>query len=118
MALPWVIAAAVVTLAGGLVWIYNGLVRRRNRVDATWSDIDVLLRRRHDLVPNLVSAVSGYAGHEQAALRRVAQTRAAAIGAQGPAARGDLESALDVGVKSVMAGAQAYPELQARESFV
>jgi LemA protein len=97
---------------------YNGLVRRRNRVDSTWSDIDVLLRRRHDLVPNLVSAVSGYAGHEQAALRTVADTRAAAIGAHGPAARGEQESALEVGVKSVLAVAEAYPDLKASASFV
>src|SRR5256885_12143103 len=84
MALPWVIAAAVVTLAGGLVWIYNGLVRRRNRVDATWSDIDVLLRRRHDLVPNVVAAVQGYAGHEAQTMRAGAEAPASAIGAKGP----------------------------------
>src|SRR3989442_1626603 len=84
MSLPWVAAAAVVLAAGGLVWIYNGLVRRRNRVDATWSDIDVLLRRRHDLVPNLVAAVQGYASHESQTVRGVAEARASAITAQGP----------------------------------
>jgi len=103
MSLPWVIAAAVVTLAGGLVWIYNGLVRRRNRVDATWSDIDVLLRRRHDLVPNLVAAVQGYAGHESQTMRAVAEARASAVSAQGPRRIGDAE---------------AYPQLKASNSFV
>jgi LemA protein len=97
---------------------YNGLVRRRNRVDSTWSDIDVLLRRRHDLVPNLVAAVSGYAGHEQAVLRGVTEARAAAIAAQGPAARGDAESALGGDVKTVLAVAEAYPQLKASASFV
>jgi len=113
-----VIIGVVLAVSVFGVIAYNGLVQRRNRVDSTWSDIDVLLRRRHDLVPNLVSAVSGYAGHEQAALRIVAETRAAAIGAQGPAARGDVESALDVRVKSVLAVAEAYPELKASASFV
>lgn len=113
-----VIVGVVLAIAVLGIVTYNGLVRRRNRVESTWSDIDVLLRRRHDLVPNLVSAVSGYAGHEQAALRRVAEVRAAAIAAQGPAARGDVESALGVGVRSVLAVAEAYPELKASASYV
>jgi LemA protein len=109
------VALAVVVL--GIVG-YNGLVRRRNRVDSTWSDIDVLLRRRHDLIPNLVSAVSGYAGHEQAALKSVAEGRTAAIAAKGPAAQGDAESALGGEVKMVLAVAEAYPDLKASASFV
>lgn len=96
---------------------YNGLIRRRNLVDSTWSDIDVLLRRRHDLIPNLVGAVQGYAGHESAALRAAADSRAAAVAAQGPAARGDAESTLSGGVKTLLAVAEAYPDLQANQSF-
>lgn len=98
--------------------IYNGLIRRRNRVDSTWSDIDVLLRRRHDLIPNLVSAVQGYAGHESAALRAIADSRAAALAAQGPTARGNAESTLSGGVKTLIADAEAYPDLKASKSFV
>jgi LemA protein len=97
---------------------YNGLVRRRNRVDSTWSDVDVLLRRRHDLVPNLVVAVSGYAGHESSVMRDVAEARAAAIAAEGPAARGDAESSLGGDVRTVLAMAEAYPDLKASASFV
>src|SRR5213079_2689736 len=113
MSLPWVIAAAVVLLAGGLLWIYNGLVRRRNRVDATWSDIDVFLRRRHDLVPNLVAAVQGYAGHESQTMRAVAEARASAVSAQGPRRIGEAESSLAGGVRSLFADAEAYPQLKA-----
>jgi len=118
MSLPWVAAAAVVLAAGGLVWIYNGLVRRRNRVDATWSDIDVLLRRRHDLVPNLVAAVQGYASHESQTMRLVAEARASAISAQGPRRIGEAESSLAGGVRSLFAVAEAYPQLKASTSFV
>ncbi len=118
MSLPWVVAAAVVVVAGGLIWIFNGLVRRRNRVDATWSDIDVLLRRRHDLVPNLVVAVQGYAGHESQTMRVVAEARASAISAQGPRRIGEAESSLAGGVRSLFADAEAYPQLKASTSFV
>jgi LemA protein len=119
--LPGPIQIALVLLIGLLflaVATYNRLVRRANRVDSTWSDIDVLLRRRHDLIPNLVSAVQGYAGHESTALLVVADSRAAAAGAQGPAARGDAESTLSSGVKNVLVVAEAYPDLKASTSFV
>jgi LemA protein len=119
MSLPWLIALVVVlTLVAGFVLVYNGLVRRRNRVDSTWSDIDVLLRRRHDLVPNLVAAVQGYVGHESATLRSVTEARAAAVGAQGPSSIGQAESALAGGVRTLIADAEAYPQLKASESFV
>ena len=119
--MPGPILIALVLLAGLLllaIATYNGLVRRANRVDSTWSDIDVLLRRRHDLIPTLVAAVQGYAGHESAALRAVADSRAAAVAAQGPAARGDAESTLSGGVKTLLAVAEAYPDLKASTSFV
>ena len=111
-----IVAVVGLLLLGGLG--FNGLVRRRNRVDSTWSDIDVLLRRRHDLVPNLVSTVSGYAGHEAATLRAVADARSAAITAAGPSAKGLAESQLASDVRSVFAVAEAYPALKASEAYV
>lgn len=111
-----VAALALLLLMAGAV--YNGLIRRRNRVDGTWSDVDVLLRRRHDLVPNLVAAVEGYAGHERAVLRTVADARAAVESAQGPAARGEAEYALAGGVKSLIGVAEAYPDLKASRAFL
>src|SRR6266542_1670506 len=121
MGVELVLVAVAIVLAAVLAWAvvaYNGLVRRRNRVEATWSDIDVLLRRRHDLVPNLVSTVGGYAAHESAALRAVTEARTAAIAASGPAAQGRAESALSENVKSVFAVAEAYPNLKASDAFV
>jgi LemA protein len=108
-------------LAVLLVWVaavFNGLVRRRNRVDATWSDVDVLLRRRHDLVPGLVASVQGYAGHESATLRDVAEARASAIAAQGPGSAGAAEAQLALGVRSLLAVAEAYPQLKASALFI
>jgi LemA protein len=119
--LPGPVLIALVVLVALLLLVaamYNGLVRRRNRVDSTWSDVDVLLRRRHDLVPNLVGAVQGYAGHESAVLRAVAESRATAVAAQGPAARGEAESTLSGGLRSVLAVAEAYPDLKASASFL
>ena len=107
---------AVLVLVTGL--LYNGLVRRRNRLDATWSDVQVLLRRRHDLVPNLVSAVQGYAAHEAATFQAVAEARAAAVGAKGPRDAGAAEAQLSAGVKSLFAVAEAYPQLKASASFL
>jgi len=117
---PVLVVAAILAL-GVVTWMgvaYNGLVRRRNRVDSTWSDVDVLLRRRHDLVPNLVTTVQGYAGHEAAVLGAVADARSAAIAASGPAAQGRAESTLASDVRSVFAVAEAYPELKASAAFV
>jgi LemA protein len=111
-----VVVLALLLLA--FVAIYNGLVRRRNRVDSTWSDIDVLLRRRHDLVPNLVSAVQGYAGHESATMRGAADARSAAIAARGPAQTGGAETQLGLQVKSLLADAEAYPQLKASAAFI
>jgi LemA protein len=113
-----VAVVVVVVLTAWLAITYNGLVRRRNRVDSTWSDIDVLLRRRHDLVPNLVMTVGAYAAHEASILRAATNARAAAIAALAPAAKGVAESALGSTVRSVFALAEAYPNLKASEAYV
>ena len=114
--------AVVVLIVGavvlvGVVTMYNGLVKRRLRTDETWAQVAVALKRRHDLVPNLVSAVRGYMGFEQAALTRVTDARAVAVaaGAQGPAA-GEAESLLTGTLRSLFAVVENYPELRANEN--
>lgn len=109
------IVGAVVIL--GLVGMYNGLVRRRLRTEETWAQIAVVLKRRHDLVPNLVDAVRGYMGFEQAVLTRVTDARAAAVaaGAQGPAVR-EAENALTGALRSMFAVVENYPDLKASEN--
>jgi len=99
------------------VIMYNSLVKLREQVDAAWSDIDVQLKRRHDLIPNLVETVKGYASHEKETLERVIQARNAAMSAQGPAAQGQAENALTGALKSIFALAEAYPQLQAAGGF-
>jgi len=96
---------------------YNGLVRLRQQVGAAWADIDVQLKRRHDLVPNLVEAVKGYAGHEKGTLEAVIQARNQAMSAQGPAAQGQAENMLAGALKSIFALSEAYPQLRASENF-
>jgi len=108
----------VVLLLVGAAFLFNGLVRRRNRVDATWSDVEVLLKRRHDLVPNLVSSVQGYAAHESATFQAVAGARAAAMNASGPQSAGQAETQLSQGVKSLLAVAEGYPQLKASAAFI
>jgi LemA protein len=105
----------VVVLA--IIAMYNGLVRLRVQCDNAWSDIDVQLKRRYDLVPNLVETVKGYAGHEKGTLEAVVQARNSAMSAQGPAAKADAENMLTGALRQVFALAEAYPQLRAVESF-
>jgi len=99
------------------VVIYNSLVKLREQADAAWSDIDVQLKRRHDLIPNLVETVKGYASHEKETLERVIQARNMAMAAQGPEAQGAAENVLTGALKSIFALAEAYPQLQAAGGF-
>jgi len=113
----WIVLGIVVLLGLFLMATYNGMVRSRNKVDEGWSGIDVQLKRRHDLIPNLVETVKGYATHEAEVFEKVSQARAAAIGATGPAAAGAAENQLTGALKSLFAVAEAYPQLRAAESF-
>ncbi|HKS54343.1 MAG TPA: LemA family protein [Steroidobacteraceae bacterium] len=111
---------AVLILAAVAVWLvfsYNRLVRLRNQVRTAWADIDVQLTRRHDLVPQLVSAVSGYASHEKAVLQAVTDLRSQALAVKGPAKLGEVETALEQAVSRVLALKEAYPDLKASENF-
>ena len=113
-----IIIAVIVVLALILVGIYNGMVRARNRVDEAWSGIDVQLKRRHDLIPNLVETVKGYAAHEKEVFEAVTQARAAAMGGAGrPAQSAQAESMLAGALGRLFAVAEAYPELRATENF-
>lgn len=113
-----VIVAVVVVLAIAFMVLYNGLVRLRNRIDSAWSQIDVQLQRRHDLIPNLVETVKGYAAHERETLEAVVQARNAAVEAQGPAAQAQAENVLTGALRQLFALAEAYPDLKANQNFL
>jgi len=113
-----VITLVVVALI--VVWgvgAYNGLVKAKNRVDNAWGQIDVQLQRRHDLVPNLVDTVKGYASHEQETLEQVVEARNRAVAAEGPADLATAEERLGGALARVFALAEAYPDLKANASF-
>ncbi len=110
--------AVIAIVVGGAVVIYNGLARLRLMADGAWADIDVQLKRRHDLIPNLVAAVQGHAGYEKGTLESVVEARNRAIGAAGPRASGDAEGLLAGAVREIFALAEAYPDLKAAESFL
>jgi LemA protein len=114
----WVVIAivAVVLVAG--VLIYNRLVALRNRVDNGWSQIDVQLRRRYDLIPNLVRTVQGYAAHERGVFERVTEARSRAIDASAVADQAEAENQITRGLRQLMAVAEAYPDLKANEGFL
>jgi LemA protein len=117
-ALVVVILAVVVAALLYGVFAFNRLVRYRNRVDAAWSQIDVQLERRHDLIPNLVETVKGYAAHERETFDAVVKARAEAMAAQGPAKRAEAENMLESTLKSLFALAEAYPDLKANQNFL
>jgi LemA protein len=100
-----------------VIGMYNSLVRLRVQCDNAWSDIDVQLKRRYDLIPNLVETVKGYAGHEKSTLEGVVAARNQAMSTQGPAAKADAENVLTSALRQVFALAEAYPQLRAVESF-
>ena len=118
MVIGIIIAVVVVLLLLFLVVQYNGLVRLRNRVENAWAQIDVQLRRRYDLIPNLVETVKGYASHERETLEAVVVARNAAIAAQTPSEQAASENMLTGTLKSLFALAEAYPDLKANTNFL
>ncbi|KKQ73585.1 MAG: LemA family protein [Berkelbacteria bacterium GW2011_GWB1_38_5] len=107
-------------LAVLIIWfiaVFNGIVTLRNRTQEAWSDIDVQLKRRHDLIPNLIETVKGYAKHEKELFEKVTEARASAMKAQGPAESGKAENMLTDTLKSLFAVAENYPQLRASENF-
>jgi len=113
-----IIGATLVLIAVAGVVLYNRLVRGRNRVDNAWSDIDVQLQRRHDLVPRLVKAVDQYARYERATLEAVTELRAEAMQQAGIGARGVAEEKLGAGIDRLLALAESYPDLKANRNFL
>src|SRR3954469_288730 len=113
----WVILGIAVALLVWLVTIYNGLVAMRQRVNQSFADIDVQLKQRHDLVPNLVETVKGYATHERGTLEEVVKARNVAMAAQGPAQQAAAENMLSGALRQLFALSEAYPDLKANQNF-
>jgi LemA protein len=114
----WIGVGIVAALAIALIWIYNRLVSLRTRVDNGWSQIDVQLRRRADLIPNLIETVRGYATHERELFERVTEARARSIEASGVTDQADAENQVTAGLRQLMAVVEAYPDLKANQNFL
>jgi len=117
MAIGWIILIALVVIVFILIGMYNSLVRLKVQVDNAWADIDVQLKRRYDLIPNLVETVKGYAGHEKSTLEAVINARNRAMTATSPGEKAAAENMLSGTLKSLFALSEAYPQLRAIESF-
>ncbi len=115
--MSWVFAGLLLIALAVAVWLFNGLVRARNLVAASWADIDVQLQRRHDLVPRLVNVVRGYSKHEREALEAVTAHRDQAMRARTVGEKSAIEKDLDADLKRLIALAEAYPDLKAGENF-
>ena len=116
---PVIVIVGILVIAGIYLWAtYNGLVRLNVRVDEAWSDITVQLKRRADLIPNLIEAVKGYAAHEKAVFENVTKARAETVSASTPAEAGAAENHMQQALKSIFAVAEAYPQLQASQNFL
>ena len=114
----WIVLDVIALIAIWLIATYNGLVGGRNQAQTAWSQIDVQLKRRHDLIPNLVETVKGYAAHERGTFEAVTAARANAINAQTPADQAQAENVLSGALKSLFAVAEAYPDLKANQNFL
>jgi len=113
-----ILVAVIAIVAAWFIAIYNGLIRLKVRTDEAWSDIDVQLKRRYDLIPNLVNTVKGYAAHESGVFEKVTEARSAAMNAGSAAEKGAAENALSGTLKTLFAVAENYPELKANENFL
>ena len=113
----YIVLGIVVLILVMLIVMYNGLVQLRVRCDSAWSDIDVQLKRRHDLIPNLVETVKGYAAHEKGTFENIAKFRTQAMQATSPADKAAAENQLTGALRQLFAVAEAYPELKASEEF-
>jgi LemA protein len=118
MTAVWIVVIVLVLLGVFLWTTYNGLVRLKVRVDEAWSDITVQLKRRLDLIPNLVNSVKGYAAHESGVFEKVTEARANALNAQGVKQTAEAENQFEGALKSLFAVAEAYPDLKASQNFI
>ncbi len=114
----FILLAIILVLVIGFIVIYNGLVRSKVRVDEAWSDIDVQLKRRYDLIPNLIETVKGYAKHEKTVFEKVTEARTKSMQARSLDEKGKAENMLSDTLKSLFAVAENYPQLKANENFL
>ncbi len=113
----WIVLGVIVVLVLWIIMIYNQLVAMRQRVGQAFADVDVQLKQRHDLIPNLVETVKGYAAHERGTLEEVVRARNAAMTAQGPAQQAQAENQLSGALRQLFALSEAYPDLKANQNF-
>jgi len=118
MSILLIVIIVIVAIILWVIAVFNGLIRLKNRTDEAWSDIDVQLKRRYDLIPNLIETVKGYAAHEKQLFEQVTEARAKAINAQGAEEKGKAENMLSGTLKSLFAVAENYPQLKANENFL
>jgi len=118
MVITWTIIVVALAIAGWVLMTYNSLIRRRNQVRESWSDIDVQLKRRYNLIPNVVSTVKGYASHERETLDSVTNARTQAMNADSPQAHAQAENMLSSTLKSLFAVSENYPDLKANANFL
>ncbi len=118
MPIAWILLALVIIAAVYAIAVYNGLITSKNRTDEAWSDIDVQLKRRYDLIPNLMETVKGYATHESETFNKVTQARQAAMGAKSIDEHAKAENMLTQSLRGLLVVAEAYPELKANQNFL
>lgn len=118
MGIGLVLLIALAVVALWVIAVYNGLIKMKNRVDEAWSDIDVQLKRRYDLIPNLINTVKGYAAHEKEVFEKVTAARTMAMGAGSTQEKAEAENMLSGALKSLFAVSEAYPDLKANQNFL